>query len=147
MARYMQRGPKLSPQDVLQLRKLYYHHEVTVQTLSERYGITRFHCISIVKYKKWKQPELRVTASALAVPEPILNAVKLDHFDVKEIRRLYSQKKLTVTQLAKSYGVHHSTICRCVKGVTWKISRADRKRMVNRERMRKVRAMQREAAA
>ena len=147
MSRYLQRGPKLSPQDVITLRQLYYHHEHSVESISERYGITRFHCISIIKYKKWKQPELRVPASALAVPDPILTAVKLDRYDVKEIRRMYSQKKLTRQQLAKVYGVHYTTIGRVVRGLTWKLTKEDVKREYNRDRMRRNRAKQQQEAA
>ena len=142
----MKRGPKLGPQDVLRLRQLYYHHEVSVARLSESFGISRFHCISIIQHRKWKQPELRVAPSALSVPEPIVHAVKLDRFDVKEIRRLYSQKKMNVVQLAKSYGVHHSTISRVIRGQTWKRSKADEKREYNAARMRRNRAKERAAA-
>ena len=146
MKRYMKRGPKLGPQDVLRIRQLYYHHEVSVARISEGFGISRFHCISIIQHRKWKQPELRVTASPLAVPEPIVHAVKLDRFDVKEIRRLYSQGKMNTVQLAKSYGVHHSTISRVIRGLTWKRSKADVKREYNAARMRRNRAKERAAA-
>jgi hypothetical protein len=142
----MKRGPKLGPHDVLRLRQLYYHHEVSVACLCESFGISRFHCISVIKHKKWKQPELRVTASSLAVPEPIVHAVKLDRFDVKEIRRLYSQGKMNTVQLARSYGVSHSTISRVIRGQTWKRSKADVKREYNAERMRRNRAKERAAA-
>ena len=75
-----------------------------------------------------------------AVPEPILPAEKLEKPDVKEIRRLYSQRKMTMRELAKSYGVVHSTIVRVIRKDTHRYdSKADIRRERNAARMRNKR--------
>ena len=130
----------MTPQLVIRIRDLYLNHEVSVTKLAEHFGISRPYCVQIVTYKRWKQPQLRVRkTNAFAVPEPILTATKLDRADVKEIRRMYTQKKQNMRQLASTYGVSHSTIVRVINETTWKRTKEDVKRDYNAARMRRNR--------
>ena len=108
------RGLRLTPEAVLQLRKLYWHHEVSVDDLAARFNVSRAHTVGIIKNRIWNHPELRVRPSNIAVPDPIPPRQKLSKLDVKEIRRLYSQKKMTQRALAKSYGCSQAQIANIV---------------------------------
>ena len=108
------RGTRLTPEAVLHLRKLYWHHEVSVDDLAARFNVSRAHTVGIIKNRIWNHPELRVRPSNIAVPDPIPPRQKLSKLDVKEIRRLYSQKKMTQRALAKSYGCSQAQIANIV---------------------------------
>lgn len=108
------RGLRLTPEAVLQLRKLYWHHEVSVDDLAARFNVSRAHTVGIIKNRIWNHPELRVRPSNIAVPDPIPPRQKLSKLDVKEIRRLYSQGKMTQRKLAKSYGCSQSHIANII---------------------------------
>ena len=108
------RGLRLTPEAVLQLRKLYWHHEVSVDDLAARFNVSRAHTVGIIKNRIWNHPELRVRPSNIAVPDPIPPRQKLSKLDVKEIRRLYSQKKMTQRALARSYGCSQAQIANIV---------------------------------
>jgi uncharacterized protein (DUF433 family) len=109
-----QRGTRLTPDDVIQLRKLYWHHEVSIDELAARFQVSRAHTIGVVKHRIWDHPELRVRPSNIAVPDPIPPRQKLSKLDVKEIRRLYSQKKMTQRALARSYGCSQAQIANII---------------------------------
>jgi predicted DNA-binding protein (UPF0251 family) len=129
-----QRGTRLTPDDVIQLRKLYWHHEVSIDELAARFQVSRAHTIGVVKHRIWDHPELRVRPSNIAVPDPIPPRTKLSKLDVKEIRRLYSQGKMTQRALARSYGCSQSHIANIVHERNWKVSKNAlrmRKRRIN----------------
>jgi uncharacterized protein (DUF433 family) len=109
-----QRGTRLTPDNVIQLRKLYWHHEVSIDELAARFQVSRAHTIGVVKHRIWDHPELRVRPSNIAVPDPIPPRTKLSKLDVKEIRRLYSQKKMTQRALARSYGCSQAQIANII---------------------------------
>ena len=131
----------MTPEKVRKIRDLYWNHEVPVTKLAEHFQISRPYCVQIVTYKRWRQPEMFVPkTNNFAIPEPILPSRKLEKPDVKEIRRLYSQGKMNMRQLAKSYGVVHSTIVRVIHKDTHRYdSKEDIRRERNAARMRNKR--------
>ena len=114
MTRPPRRGTRLKPDDVLNLRKLYWHHEISINELAAKFSISRAHTLRVVRHAIWTQPELRVRPSGIAVPDPIKPRQKLSKLDVKEIRRLYSQRKMSQHQLARSYGCSQSHIANII---------------------------------
>lgn len=47
------------------------------------------------------------------------HTVKLSEADVKYIRESYEKGEVTMVELGRKFGVHHSTISRCVRNKYW----------------------------
>jgi len=105
---------KITEEDAAKIRSLYASGKYTQNQIAEIYPISSSMVSFIVRGEMWRDDD----------PEPIdppkwWHARRLTIEDVREIRRRYVPRVVTLKILANEYGVSESTISKIVNGKLW----------------------------
>lgn len=113
----MTRRRKLTPDDVLTMRRRFTTGETTQSALATEYGVSQATVSAALRGITWNwlRPETFVSTQ-----QPGQSSRKLSADDVREIRRLCPQTERAVQEVARRYGVHWQTIYGIVRGKTYR---------------------------
>lgn len=110
---------KLTEADVLEIRKMYADGGILQSELAKRFGVSHSLVVKIILGKLWKRSFVPGGKTRDSYGERHHSA-KLTEASVLEIRKIYSEGKLTQEKIAKRYGVDRSVVGSIVLGKIWK---------------------------
>lgn len=105
---------KLTWEQVKQIRKMYVSEEVSMVTMSRRFGVSKTCIQQIIENKTWldKQYEFKTKR-------------KLNFKKAEMIRTLYKTQNLSLFEISKKYNVDKGTIYKIVHDKIWRAQNND----------------------
>ena len=113
---------RLTAAKVTEIRGRYAAGEATLTELAERFGVSKATIFNVVRGRGWKDapgPILTPDRTGPACGEEHPRA-RLTDAKATEIRRLRAAGGVTLTELARQFGVTSGTVARVVKGLGYK---------------------------
>lgn len=118
-------GAKLTDEQVVEIRALY-ASGLTQQDVGDRFGIKRETVGAIIRGKNWQH--IAAVDERVSLSDPKRHgsigtrnaSAKLTEDNVREIRRLRQDSHVSVSQIAKQFGVTEKVIYDIMRGKIWK---------------------------
>lgn len=114
---------KLTEEDVIEIRNLYYFKNFTSIDLEKKFQVDRSAIHSIIKGEHWKHiplpDNIDINIGRKRVTGSNNKNTSLTENQVSEIKTLYFVDKKTMTELCKLFSVKRKVLRRILNGETW----------------------------
>lgn len=112
---------KLTENDVIEIRRLIQNKELSRNEIAKKFNISKCSVNGIIIGRSWKfskgDIQKRQSKSQQGEKNP---RAKVTESDVIEIRRLYSNKEMSLKNIAKQFNVSSGCISKIIHRIRWK---------------------------